>query len=393
MRLALVYHAMRLDAGVPKMHVQLARYLVRRGHDVRVYGSVADSDPALLDDVRFHDVGVRNRSGRLSEPWSVLRSMRRVDAALQADRPDVVHGRGVSAWTQDIVHVTGVYRFELAAKTRGMRGAGRVVRAVVRPVLYPMGPLRTFHERRLTRSERLLFHAETSAVADALTSGYGVAPERVRIVVPGVDVETFTPEGPREDVGLERPVIAFCGHDYHRKGLDRLLRALPRMRTRAGVIVIGGGRHLQAEWSDQAAEPFRRLAAELGIADRVRFLGARADVAPLLRAADVLAHPARFDVWALAVAEGMAAGLPVVVTETTGAAELVDGENGRVVGGEASPDELAAALDELLEPARRAEAGRLARETAARISVDRQGALVEEDMERILEEKRSRQTP
>ena len=106
-RVALVYHAMRLDAGVPKMHVQLARYLVRRGHAVRVYGSVADSDPALLDDVDFRDLGVPNRSGRLSEPWSVLRTMRRVDAALRADRPDVVHGRGVSAWTQDSVHVTG----------------------------------------------------------------------------------------------------------------------------------------------------------------------------------------------------------------------------------------------------------------------------------------------
>ena len=183
-------------------------------------------------------------------------------------------------------------------------------------------------------------------------------------------------------------MIAFLGHDYARKGLDRLLEALPRMKTRAGLVVIGGGTHADSGWGARAALPYEQLAARLGVRDRVRFLGAQRDVAPILRSADVLAHPARFDVWGLAVAEGMAVGLPVVVSRRTGASELVDEHSGWVLERGDDVDELAKALDSLLVPDRRAATGSAAREAAALISVERQGALVEADMASIAAERR-----
>jgi len=183
---------------------------------------------------------------------------------------------------------------------------------------------------------------------------------------------------------LEQPVVAFCGHDYQRKGLDVLLRALSRMQTRASLAVIGGGTNSPTGWGDQPVEPFRRLAGELGILNRVRFLGARRDVAPIIRTADVFAHPARFDVWGLAVAEAMASGLPVVVSRATGASELVDDHSGRVVERANDVYELAAALDTLADPGARDLRGRVARGIAMQISTARQGALVEADMLRIV---------
>jgi glycosyltransferase involved in cell wall biosynthesis len=386
MRIALVYQVMRLDAGIPKMHVQLARYLVGRGHEVHVYGNLAESDPQLTREVIFHDIGVPHGAGRLAAPWSVARTMRRAESLLRDDRPDVVHGRGVSSWVQDIAHVTGVYRSERGGRIRSRDRSplSRRVKDLAHPVAYPMGRLRSLHERRIARDGSILLHAETSSVARDLVSAYGVDPNRIRVVVPGVDIETFSPHGPRADLELDGPVVVFCGHDYQRKGLDRLLQALPRMPTRAGLAVVGGGTHSHAGWGDAALEPFRRLAGELGILDRVRFLGAQRDVAPIVRAAHVLAHPARFDVWGLAVTEGMAAGLPVVVSRTTGASELVDDRSGRVLERAADPDELAAALDSLLDPGRRVSAGRAARDIVMEISTERQGALVEADMARIV---------
>ena len=229
----------------------------------------------------------------------------------------------------------------------------------------------------------MLVHAETPRVGRDLAAVHGVDPARIRVVVPGVDVETFSPEGTRVDLGLDGPVIAFLGHDYERKGLDRLLRGLARMQTPAGLAVIGGGTHMGEGWGGSAVDAYRRLAGELGVADRVRFCGAQSEVAPILRAAHVLAHPARYDVWGLGVTEAMATGLPAVVTRETGASEVVDEHSGFVLDRADDPDELAAALDALLDPDRRAGASRAARETALRISVDRQGALVEGDMERI----------
>ena len=386
MQIALVYHIMRLDTGIPKMHVQLARYLLRRGHEVHVYGSLADSDPSLTREVIFHDVGVPYGTGRMTRPWAVHLAMRRVRSMLRNDRPDVVHARGVSSWVQDIAHVTGVYQSERRGKieSRGRSPLSRRLKDLAHPVVYPMGGLRSLHERRIAHDTGVVLHAETSGVARDLVSTYGVDPDRIRVVVPGVDVETFSPHGPRANLGLDEPVVVFCGHDYERKGLDRLLRALPRMATRAGLAVVGGGTHSDTGWGDGAVEPFRRLAGELGILDRVRFLGAQREVAPIIRAASVLAHPARFDVWGLAVTEGMAAGLAVVVSRTTGASELVDGRSGRVLVRPDDADELAAALDDMLDPARRDSSGRVAREIAMQISTEHQGALVEADMARIV---------
>ena len=372
MRIALVYHIMRMDTGIPKMHVQLARYLLRRGHEVHVYGSLADSDPPLTREVIFHDVGVPYGTGRLTRPWAVHRAMRRVQSMLRDDRPDVVHGRGVSSWVQDIAHVTGVYQSERRGQieSRGRSPLSRRVKDLAHPVAYPMGGLRSLHERRIAHDPAVMLHAETSGVARDFATAYEIDPARIRVVVPGVDIETFSPEGPRVDLGLEQPVVVFCGHDYQRKGLDLLLHALPRMKTRASLAVIGGGTHSPTGWGDRPVEPFRRLAGELGILDRVRFLGAQREVAPIIRTAEVLAHPARFDVWGLAVAEAMAAGLPVVVSRTTGASELVDDHSGRVLERADDADEFAALSTNGRSRGR--DLGRAAREIAMRISTDHQ---------------------
>lgn len=374
------------------MHVNLARYLVGRGHDVHVFGNARDSDAALLHEARFHDVGLSIKSGRIAEPATALRFMRRAQAMIDAERFDAVHGRGVSLWQQDIVHLTGLYRMERSAlrEAHGERGLIYTIKDRVQPLVYPMGTLRSLVERRLAADRRLLIHAETSGVKDALVATYGVDPQRVRVVVPGVDIDTFAPDGPRVDLNLPEPIIGFFGHDYRRKGLDILLRAIPRMTKSASLVVIGGGGHLEQEWTDAAVEPYVRLSGELGLSERVRFVGATRDAAPYLRSAAVLAHPARFDVWALAVGEAMGAGLPVVVSPTTGASELVDDRVGHVLGDDFDADELAAALDEILEPARRERAAAAARAAAEQVSVEHQGALVEEDMLRVAREKAER---
>ena len=83
-----------------------------------------------------------------------------------------------------------------------------------------------------------------------------------------------------------------------------------------------------------------RLAAELGVAGRARFLGWRDDTADLLAAADILACPSRHEPLGNVVIEGWAHGLPVVAAASDGPRELVrDGETGLLV-----PVEDAAAL-------------------------------------------------
>lgn len=141
---------------------------------------------------------------------------------------------------------------------------------------------------------------------------------------------------------------AWKGHALH-------LEALGRLREVPGWVcwLVGGAqRPEEAEYR----EGLRRLARELGIADRVRFVGERRDVPRVLAAADVHCQPNLGpEPFGIAFVEAMLAGLPTVTTALGGAVEVVDPSCGAVVPpGDA--DALAGALRELIgsEAARRA---------------------------------------
>jgi glycosyltransferase involved in cell wall biosynthesis len=121
----------------------------------------------------------------------------------------------------------------------------------------------------------------------------------------------------------------------------------------AGEDIEGGGAYLDA---------LERQASQLGVRDRVRFLGRRDDVPALLAAADALVLPSWQEGLPLVVLEAMAAGVPVVATSVGGTPEaVVDGETGLLVPPRDVPA-LTAAIDTLLDDPERArrlgEAGR-----------------------------------
>jgi glycosyltransferase involved in cell wall biosynthesis len=125
--------------------------------------------------------------------------------------------------------------------------------------------------------------------------------------------------------------------------------------------------------SHSRPEPWQALARELDVATRLRWAGPVTDIGRAFAAADALIHPTIYDSFGLAVAEAMAAGLPVVVSPRAGIAELVrHGENGLVAR---DGDETVGALARLA--ADRALAGRLgaaARRTAGQYTWDRTAA-------------------
>jgi glycosyltransferase involved in cell wall biosynthesis len=142
-------------------------------------------------------------------------------------------------------------------------------------------------------------------------------------------------------------VGCFVGRLEREKGLETLLHALALTATEQKLLLIGSG---------SLERDLCRLAASLGIADRVLFSGRvpQRELPAYLQASDFLVLPsmttARFkEPWGLVVNEAMNSGLPVIGTDAVGAAAgglLVDHETGRVVR-EDDPFALAAAMDEL----------------------------------------------
>ncbi|PHK95962.1 glycosyl transferase [Pseudoroseomonas rhizosphaerae] len=154
------------------------------------------------------------------------------------------------------------------------------------------------------------------------------------------------------------PRLLALGRLHANKAFDTLLRALPLV---PGAVLL-----LAGEGPERAA--LTRLAAELGVAERVRFLGWRQDTAALLAACDVMVCPSRHEPLGNVVLEGWSAARPVVAADAAGPAELIrHGETGLLVPRDA-PEALGRALAELLAaPERRAAlaaAGRAAYEAS-----------------------------
>ncbi|MDY3558313.1 glycosyltransferase family 4 protein [Gemmata sp. JC673] len=141
------------------------------------------------------------------------------------------------------------------------------------------------------------------------------------------------------------------------KGHSVLIEALGRLKHVPGWTAWVAGGAQKAGEAEYLAELSAR-AAELGIADRVRFLGQRSDVPRLLAAADVLCQPnSGPEPFGIAFVEALYAGRPVVTSDLGGGREVVDPSCGVLVP-PGEPAAVAAALAELIsDPARRAALG------------------------------------
>ena len=147
----------------------------------------------------------------------------------------------------------------------------------------------------------------------------GVPEGKMRVVLHGVDLQLFQPPADRAAAraaaGMAVPTLISVGHLIDRKGHDFAIRAMPDLAGHALWIVGDGPR-------DGA---LRQLAAELGVQDRVRFLGHvdQSRLPALMGAADVLVNCSDREGIANVLIEAMACGTPVAATAVWGSPEAI----------------------------------------------------------------------
>ena len=155
---------------------------------------------------------------------------------------------------------------------------------------------------------------------------YDTPEERLRLLPPGLDAahragpldpERRTAVRAALGAGEQDALVFVVGSGFRTKGVDRVLVALSslpdRLRSSTRLAVVGHGKDTD----------YRRLAGGLGIAQNVVFTGGRSDVPELLRAGDLLVHPARQENTGTVILEALAAALPVLTTANCGYARHV----------------------------------------------------------------------
>ncbi|QKW38867.1 glycosyltransferase [Actinomadura sp. NAK00032] len=202
----------------------------------------------------------------------------------------------------------------------------------------------------------------SETVTTALRLGL-TTPERVRLSWPAVDVDAYAAApGSRAqarrrlDLPLGVKVVGSVGRLTYQKGPEVFAKAIARLPDDVFGLWVGGG---------PMAEELARLTAKLGIAERMRWLGHRDDVAGVLPAFDVMAMASRWEGLPCVLVEAIAAGIPLVATAVPSNQDLVlAGETGMLVRPE-DPEGLASAVAALLDDP--SAAARMAERARARV--------------------------
>jgi glycosyltransferase involved in cell wall biosynthesis len=313
-------------------HVRdLSEALARRGHRVTVLVTSLDRHTATEQPQPGLTVIKAGRSLHLaSTPLSL--AMLRIARGL---RPDLVHlhfpyppgdlaARALPGQTPLVV----TYHSDIVRQ--------RALLQVYRPLL----------ELTLRRAARILPTSPNYLVSSPFLRRYAA---RCAVVPLGIDAERFAHADPRRVASIraryDAPLALFVGRLRYYKGLHILLDAMPSVR---GELLIGG--------SGPERSRLERQAAQLGIAERVHFLGDIPDdqLPALFQAADVFVMPAHLRAEALGLAqiEALASGLPCVSTELGTGTSFANrhGSTGLIVPPN-DPPALAAALNTLLADA------------------------------------------
>jgi UDP-glucose:(heptosyl)LPS alpha-1,3-glucosyltransferase len=304
------------QGGVSRCMAELAARAAREGHEVTVFAHEA-LDRAGVD-ARFASVGMLRRPSWLQIPSFSL-ALRR---SLRPRAFDVVHAQGPQALGADVYTAHSCHAAFLARRRReaGLRGALSHA--------YPPHVVALHWERRCFGSGAVVI-AVSERVKTELRDSLGLPEESIRVIYNGVDTRAFAPAASRQAaraaLGGRRPpaadgdaVLLFIGWEFRRKGLANVIRALAGVQG-ASLWAVGG---------DDPA-PYRRLAADLGVADRVHFAGHQQNAVGWLQAADALVFPTTYEPFGLVILEALACGTPVITSRLAGAAELIaDGEQG-----------------------------------------------------------------
>ena len=195
-------------------------------------------------------------------------------------------------------------------------------------------------ERNIAERADLLI-ASTADEGEDLRHLYGADPDRIEVVAPGIDLTTFFPR-PKADAQRKigypgERLLLFVGRLERLKGVETLLRALALVADRRHQdvrLLILGEDSRDAEQSER--DRLAGIAADLGISDRVDFLGSVAhhELSYFYAASEACLMPSYTESFGLVGLEAQASGCAVVASDVAGLASVVrEGVTGYLVDG------------------------------------------------------------
>jgi glycosyltransferase involved in cell wall biosynthesis len=320
--------------GAERYCVALATQLAQ-WHEVHVFAQSFDKPP---DGITLHRIGPALRRPRwvnqLIYAWQTSKATRWGF--------DVVHSHE-NVWHGDVqtFHVKSV-RGSMIGQRQGWRLVLVWLKVLASPRKLTYLALEAARCRLVAGRVQV---AVSQPLAEEFRHHYPATP--FEVISPGVDTpnQQRTRSQAQTQIGLalDKQWLLLVGNDFKRKGLDAALRALAQLPAQLHLAVAG-------DTAQQAH--YVQMAEQLGVAQRLQFLGPLSDVTVAYQAVELLIHPTLEDSFGMVVLEAMASGLPVIVSGPAQcglAAQLTHQVNAWLLQDPLNPTELADAVLQMLQ--------------------------------------------
>ena len=315
-RIAIMLPRFSRYGGVERFGYNLAEALAKRGHLVDFICNRQDAEPPF---------GVTIRKVRRLGPFKILKV---ISFAVLAEKErrhgkyDCSIGLGKTLH-QDIMRVGGgpakKYRQCMENAHTGLQR----LRLKLRHLLYPHHILDHWLETKRYHQADVRIVAVSHMMRDYVRECFGL--ENIDVIYNKPDLKRFYPPSPEErdrarnEYAIPPASIAIghAGTNYAIKGTNHLIRALALLPAEYHLYVAGGRKHAAMD----------ALAASLGIAGRVHFIGRVDNMPAFLQAMDIFALPTFFDPCSNAVVEALASGLPTLSSIYNGSSYFLPPEH------------------------------------------------------------------
>lgn len=308
--------------------------------------------------------------------WFVANHLwRSWDRHIKGLKHDCVLSPGVNCLDADVISVHIVFAEFLQRVQQELKFSKNPIRfwpTLLHRRLYYR--LIIFLERRVYKNPETVLILIARKTAEDLARIYDRR-DRCVVMYLGLDHHSYNSarraalrDGARQQIGLSdgRFAVLMVGNDWHKKGIRVLFEALNLLRDLPIDLLVVGREN---------PDPFRAMAAELGLESRVYFLPPRNDVEFYYAAADVYAGPSLEDTFALPPVEAMASGVPTIVSLQNGTWEIMtDGVDGLILQDPRDSAGLAKMIRRLYgDPSFLTSLGKKAAETAGKFTWESNG--------------------
>ncbi|MGR3178530.1 MAG: glycosyltransferase family 4 protein [Candidatus Anammoxibacter sp.] len=355
--------------GVERQIAYLSKAFVETGHEVHIFCHKLKG--TVNKNIIFHHVPAVGF-------WSPLKIWTFAIVSLLILRQrqnefDIVHSFGKTLF-QDVLRMGGGSHLDYMKRTYPLMGNPVLKFLIILNPRHFFNLLLEWAMFRVGKFKRIVCNSKMCKTE--FTNRYNIPLSKIDVIYNGVDLQKFSPVNKKEsrdrlnkhirsqfNIQSEKELLVlFVGSGFKRKGLKHAVESLSFVGKRLNIrlVVAGRGRF----------EGYRELAANLGVSGQITYLGVADNVKELYDACDIFLFPTEYDAFPNVCLEAMAMELPVIVSRSSGIAEIIDdGAEAFLIDYPVSPKEIAQKIELLTDEQTRFGIGKLARKKALNYSV------------------------